>query len=294
MQTAGGFGITLLTTSTERTTASFPDIPGIVEVDYTSPTSIITAFRSLPTPPSETALLVLINRDQADPQIALIDAAATVGIAHILPSSFGNGDPDNAYLRDFPPLAAKYKMEDHVVRLGSESKVSYTCINTGAFLDWALDRGLYANLINAPGMMGAQKGTTMVFDDGDVKFSATMLEDIGKAILGVVKSPVSFRNRNIRIHSAVITQNQLLAYAKELAPEREFPTMGVDTAVLERAARAKFEAGERGPQVMSMFMPRPTFGLRMGLFENVANEELGIEVYGEADVKALVARYLHV
>lgn len=68
--------------------------------------------------------------------------------------------------------------------------------------------------------------------------------------------------------------------------------MFVDSAQLERAAKAKMEAGEQGREVMMMFMPRPTFGLGLGSCEMVENEGLGIKVYEEADVKALVAKYL--
>lgn len=273
-----------------KTTASFPAIQA-VEPDYSSNDSLANALRSLAFPPSKTALAILINRDQPDPQIALLNAAAEVGLAHVLPSSFGAGQSENEYLRSFPPLQGKYQMEDHVAALGAQGKLSYTCIQTGAFLDWALDRGLYANLISAEGPFGG-KGATIVFDGGVVKYSATMLEDIGKAAVAVLRDLATFRNRTIYMHSAVITQNQLLGYAKELAPDREFPTLNVDTAELEQAAKAKYEAGERGIEVMTMFMPRPTFGLGLGFFEAVANEELGIEVYDEGHVKALVAGYL--
>lgn len=262
-----------------------------LETDYTSPTSLTSTLKSTPTPPNQTALIILINRDRPDPQIALLNAASEAGIAHVLPSSFGFGKLDNEYLRTFPPLFGKNKMENHVAHLGSKGKLSYTCIQTGAFLDWILDRGLFANLINAEAPFGG-KGATLLFDGGEARFSATMLEDIGKAVVGVLREPAAFRNRHVHVHSVVTSQNQLLGFARKLAPEREFPVVPVDTAQAEQAGRAKFEAGESGPEVMAMFMPRPTFGLGLGLFEEVDNKKLGIKVYGEADLMNLVAEYL--
>ena len=290
LQTAN-FPLTLLTTNPSKTSTTFPNIPSL-ETDYTSPTTLTATLTSLPTSPSQTALIIFLSRHHPDPQITLLDgAAAAVGIANVIPSSFGAGKPEIEYLRTFPPLVEKYKMEAHVAALGGQGKLSYTCIQTAAFLDWALDRGFYANLIGAEAHC-AGKGATMVFDCGDAKFSATMLGDICKAVVAVLRNPDEFRNQQVYIHSAVLSQNQLLWYARELVPEREFPVVDLDTAQLEQTAWAKYHAGDRSHEVMRMFLPRATFGKGLGLFEQVDNDRLGIKTYGEEDVKALVARYL--
>lgn len=132
----------------------------------------------------------------------------------------------------------------------------------------------------------------MLFDGGEAKFSATLLSDIGKAVVAVLRDPASYRNRNVHIHSAVLSQNQLLRYARELAPGRDFLTVDADTAAMERAARKRLEAGEGGREVMGMMMPRPTFGLGKGLFGRVESEGLGVEILGEEGVRALVRGYL--
>ena len=60
----------------------------------------------------------------------------------------------------------------------------------------------------------------MIFDGGDIPFSVSVLNDIGKAIAAVLLKPSHFRNRFIHMQSAAITQNQMLNYARELQPDR--------------------------------------------------------------------------
>lgn len=132
----------------------------------------------------------------------------------------------------------------------------------------------------------------MVFDGGDVPFSATLMDDIGKAVAVSLLKVDKFRNKFVNIQSAVITQNQLARYAKELAPDREFKSIPLDTAVLEKAAFERYNAGDTGPDVMYMFMPRVTFGNKLGLFDHVDNEELEVEQMSEEQVKELVGRYI--
>lgn len=41
-----------------------------------------------------------------------------------------------------------------------------------------------------------------------------------------------------------------------------------------------------------MFMPRVTFGLRLGKFENVDNEALGIKQSSEEELRQLISKYM--
>ena len=53
-----------------------------------------------------------------------------------------------------------------------------------------------------------------------------------------------FKNRDACIHTAVITQNQLLEYARKAAPQRDFKVINLDSAELEKQAWEKYNSGD--------------------------------------------------
>lgn len=54
------------------------------------------------------------------------------------------------------------------------------------------------------------------------------------------------------MNSVVVTQSELLAYAKEAAPVIEFKIFDVDTTELEKQGWERYNNGEREPDVMRM------------------------------------------
>ena len=48
-----------------------------------------------------------------------------------------------------------------------------------------------------------------------MQFSATLLADVAKAVLGVIAHTEETKNRVVYVHSALLTQNQLIHYAKD-------------------------------------------------------------------------------
>lgn len=117
------------------------------------------------------------------------------------------------------------------------------------------------------------------------------MDDIGKAVANALLKSDDLRNKWAFINSAVVTQNQLLRYAKEAAPDKEFKVMHLDTEVMEKQSWEKWNAGERGPEVMRGFMPRVTFGKKIGEFQTTDNEVLGIREWSEDKVKTFVTSY---
>ena len=228
--------------------------------------------------------MILINRNELQAQINIMEAAVAADIPHIIPSSFGIGSRDPT-LRITPVWETKVQMEDYVVRKAEEGSFTFTGVQTGVFFDWALDNGVFLNTKNPD-------TRTMVFDGGDVPFSVTVVDDIGRAVAAVLLRAERFKNEFVFVHSAIVTQNQLLAYARETAPETDFKVLNLDTAELERQAWEKYNAGDRGPEVLRGFMPRATFWHRMGLFETVDNGTLGIGVWSENQVREFVAGYV--
>ena len=275
------FNTTLLTRNLDKTKSTFPGLTAI-QVDYDAVDGLTEALHN--GIGKQDALIILINRDQAQAQINLIDAAIAVGIPHIIPSAFGFTTRHPA-IRESPVLAQKALMEDYLVQKAEEGRLTYTQVQTGAFFDWALDRGVYLNTKDP-------NARTMIFDGGDVRFSATNVDDIGKAVTASLLNIDQVKNKDVHIQTVVITQNQLLAYARGAAPDRDFKVLDLDTAELERQGFERYNSGDKGPETMRMFIPRFTFGKGMGLFEKTDNSLLGIQQWNEDQIKEFIAGYL--
>lgn len=267
--------VTILTRDPKKSAGHFPTVVRILEADYSSPEKLSCLLKG------HDSVIILINRDQVDAQIAAIDAAIAAGVPHIIPSSFGldNTIPE---VRDSIPIAGKRRMEEYLAHQAEQGKVSFTALNTSMFLDWAVAAGVLAN----------PRGLTMVFDGGDKPLSATTLDDIGKAVAKIIQIRDQVRNRFLFVHSAVVTQNQLLGYLKELKPDGQFATVQLKTEELEERALRAIEEGTATLRDIHGLMARVSFGLGHGRFGHVDNELLGIPEHSEEQVKQTVARFV--
>lgn len=274
------FAVTLLTRNPDKTKSAFPGLNAI-QANYESTDDLTTSLRD--EAGKQDALIILINRDEAQSQINLIDAAITSGIPHVIPSAFGF-TTTHPGMRESPVLEAKARMEDYLIQKAKEGRLTHTQVQNSAFFDWALERGVYLNTEdpNAP---------TIVFDGGDVPYSVTNVDDIGKAVAASLLKVDQVRNKDVHVHTAVITQNQLLTYAREAVPGRDFKVVHVDTADLEKQAFEKYNNGDRSRETMRGFMPRLVFGKRLGLFKETDNDFLGVKQWNDDEVKEFVAGY---
>lgn len=139
--------------------------------------------------------------------------------------------------------------------------------------------------------MKTDAGPTVVFDKGNVALSVSTLDRIGEAVAKALLKRDELINRFLYIHSAAVTQSQLLQYMRQMAPGREFATVTVDTSEMERQALEKLRKGKTGPDVMPALMARVSFGLGLGLFETTDNALLSLEEVNEDDAKAFLAEY---
>jgi len=87
------------------------------------------------------ALIVLIERNEDQAQINLMDAAIAAGIPHIIPSCFGITSRTPEFRR-LPIWNSKCRMEDYVVEKSEAGAFTFTGIQNGSFLDWALEKGV--------------------------------------------------------------------------------------------------------------------------------------------------------
>ncbi|KAF7194264.1 hypothetical protein HII31_04297 [Pseudocercospora fuligena] len=272
-----GFQVTALSRNIEKTRAAFPGVDA-KEADYSSIDGLAAVLKTV----RPDAVVCLLNRHAYQEQANLIDASIVAGVPHLIPSSFGvnTTDPEVRWL---PPILEKVRMENYVRRKAEESngKFTYTMINTGMFLDWAMKMQVLVNLKN-------DGQPSRIFNSGDVKASGTVLDDVGLAVAHALQKRDQLINRTCSIHSTSFSQNQLLAYAQELAPGRKFETVTIDTAEMQRQAQEKYDQGDSSPMTLRPFLMHATFGSGLSLFQKVDNEILDIPIWSKEKVMALV------
>jgi NmrA-like family len=265
---AAGFTVTALTRADSRST--FPSAVKVVPVDYDSLDSLTAALKG------QDALVSTLATLAIGAQIRLIDAAIAAGVKRFIPSEFGSNNP---LARRMPVFADKVKIQDYLVQKVQErgnEGFSHTCIYNSVFFDWGLKIGF---------LLGKER-----YDGGERKFSTTRLETIGKAVAGVLKHAEETKNKDIFVHEAVVTQNQLAALSG-----KKWEAEDVSTDVLEREAYA--ELGKEQPNFASAmfgFAKRAVWGEGYGgEFTKVDNELLGISMMSEKEIEQLVKEYVH-
>jgi hypothetical protein len=210
-----------------------------------------------------------------------MQAAVNAGIYRAIPSFFGVS-LDNPEIANMPFINAKLPVYNDVLEKGARGEITYTGINTGMFLDWVLDEDIFVGL--------SGKLPTRIADGGDILMSSTALDDIGKAIAAVLLKPEETVNKIYYIHTVVMTQNQVLGYAREAAPDVEFVVEHVDTAVLVKAAWKRYHEGKRDRISLRDFIIRASYGLGNGFFPKTDNEFLGIRQWSDEELKEEVSR----
>ncbi|KAJ3534811.1 hypothetical protein NM208_g7001 [Fusarium decemcellulare] len=272
-----GFTVSVLTRN--PSSAKLP--PGVeaIEGDYTSAEILTKSLIGR----NFDAIVIILNRLAYDASLVTMQAAVNAGIYRVIPSFFGVS-VDRPEIAEMPFLKVKLPILNDVKERAAKGEMTYTGINTGMFLDWSLDDDVFVGL--------SGKGKTRLCDGGDVPISATTHDDVGKAIAAVLMKPDETVNKLYYIHSVVMTQNQVLGYAREAAPEFEFLIEPTDTKVLVDAAWKRYHAGDRDRVSLRDFAVRAAYGMGNSFFEKTDNELLGIEQWSDERLREEIFRRL--
>lgn len=189
-------------------------------------------------------------------------------------------------------------METHLFSLcdaaasdhGLGNATTYTAINTGMFLEYALSMGI---LLNTTPHMG---GATLVPDGGAPVLNISAMQDIVTATLNAVilgvRRDERVLNQEMYIRSFETSQNTLLAYAREIAPRKEWKVIPIDSKHAEAESQRKWEQGDTSADALRGFLVRASFGLGAGKFDDgkcrIGNEVLGVMAWEEERVRGLV------
>ena len=199
---ANRFQVLLLTRKGSNSANIFKNIENVIiaEVNYQNVQALANVLQG-----SEVVVSTISNAG-LDLQLRLIDAAVSAGVKRFIPSEFG-ADPEQERNKTLPFYLKKLRTLDYLKRKVAEvPDFSYTRITTHAFFDWGIQAGFLADPV---------EHKITIYNDGNTPFSVTNLSTIAKAVTGVIKRLEPFANRELLIHDAAITQNQLVRLAEE-------------------------------------------------------------------------------
>jgi putative NADH-flavin reductase len=136
-------------------------------------------------------------------QISLAEAAAKAGVKRIIPADFGSCDSSSPRALELMPFYVnKKKVREHLQQLSATSCLTWTSLVTAHFFDWGLKTGLLK--------VNIAERKALIFDDGDVKWSATTLRTIGLAVVRILRKLEETKNRMLYIQSFSTSQNELM------------------------------------------------------------------------------------
>jgi len=240
-----GFEVTILTRQGSTSTDSLPvnSSQRIVKVDYSDVNVLKSALQGIEVVVSTLASAAL------DTQKPLIDAALAAGVKRIIPSDFGS-DLDNPLDRKLPVFQGKVKTQEYLEELAkSNPNFTYTHMYNGLFFDWGIQIGLIVN---------AKEHKATIYDGGDVPISMTTLSTIGHAVVGVINNLDATKNRAVRYHNGVFSQNKLIDMFKKI-DGKDWTTEQASTAEIEKGAYEALEKGENIEMAMLDFIRRAAF-----------------------------------
>jgi hypothetical protein len=90
----------------------------------------------------------------------------------------------------------------------------------------------------------------------------------------------------------VITQNQILEYARDANPAKSWDVVNLNTEDVSRRSWESFNKGDRSPETMRGFIIAGSFGAGLGLLDHVDNAVLGIQELSEQGLRDIVAKYV--
>ncbi|CAL5872180.1 uncharacterized protein PFLUO_LOCUS6438 [Penicillium psychrofluorescens] len=267
-----GFKVTVLS----RTPREFPVDVTVRVVDFDSTESLSAAIED------QDAVVDNTSTNEVETPLRLIDAAVASGVYRFITSDYGL-DPDLPGVHEMPVFARKRESYRAVKEKAERSGMTFTLIACGAFLDWCLSTGF-------AGIQLKTKSATM-FDSGENVIPWTTLEDAGKATAGALLRAEETLNRPVYIHSAFLSQAQLLQIARDALGKGDWNLTSQEMKPLLDQSMEDLRAGNITPM---------TFGVQIQYciankslahpWERDDNELVGVEEKTTEEIQALVRR----
>ena len=270
---SGKFNVTVI--KRQSSASTYPASVKVAEADLASVDSVTAAFKG------QDAVVSTVGTEGLPGQSIFVDAAVAAGVKRFLPSDFGS-DLSNPLVAALPVFGYKIAVHKQIREAAAANPgFTYTFVSNGAFLDW----GLQMNFV-----LAWKEGKPTIYDGGDRVFSATALDSVAQAVVGVLEHLEETKNRFVYVKDIDITQNQLLEMAKKIDPAKKWQEpVYTDTAKVEASSNESLKKGEITPPVMYGYLFRAAFGPAEygGKFAKDDNKLLGVKGKTEAEVEKL-------
>jgi len=186
------------------------------------------------------ALIITIAGSHVDSQKKLIDAAFKAGVKRVMPAEFGSCDSADDKTNEILPLMkGKKVVRDYLLTLQDKKRdggaLTWTSLITGHFFDYGLTCGLLK--------FDVKGRKAYILDGGKIKFSASNLDFIGKAVIKILESPAETANKLLYVHSNYVTQLEVLEALEKVIGDK-FERIDQDSEDELKVVRPKMMDGD--------------------------------------------------
>jgi NmrA-like family len=258
--------------------STVPHSVKLVEVDYDSLENLTSALHG------QDAVICNLGMSATEAQLRLIDASVAAGVKRFLPGEFGC-DMHEKNLK-LPVFGNKARVEAYLEEKARTSQITYTYVFNGAFLDW----GITARFI-----LDIAEYKPTIYDGGDTPFSTTTTASVGTAVVDILTHYEETKNRGVRVHDTITTQNKLLAIAKKYTPGKTWQPVHANLKDMVAHANANIAKGIYDMPTMYTYLFLATFDESYEPeFKKTDNELLGLKGLTKEEVEAVVKKCLPV
>ncbi|RVX75741.1 hypothetical protein B0A52_00097 [Exophiala mesophila] len=276
---AANLPVLVLTRKGSKSSSKLPkaDNLSVAEVDYSSVSDLTAALKGVE------VVVSAFASDALGGQNPLIDASVAAGVKRYIPSEYGSNTV-NPKVVQLPVSGYKVATQKYLEQAAAKNPgFTYSILLTGPFLDWGLAVGF---------LLHPAKHSATIYNGGDVPFSTSLLDDIAKGVVGIINHQAETANRAVFIHSAIITQNQVVAYAKE-HDGKDWELTQASTEQIRLDGLKKLQDGNVDSSVMFSFISSAIWGEGYGqVFTSLDNDLFGIKTLSEEQLRKLVQSFL--
>ncbi|KAI5805133.1 hypothetical protein EDC01DRAFT_715868 [Geopyxis carbonaria] len=244
----------------------------IITADFNSNNSLVKALTGVD------AVIFSTGMGGFLAQRAFLDAAIEAGVKRFIPSEFGS-DLENPKAASMAVYSEKVQVRKEIKERAARGDITWSAISNGPFLDWGLKTGFLG--------INAKTNTATLFDGGNRYLSFTTLNDVGKAVVGILRNPEETKNKLLYVQSIRTTAEKILGVVEKTVGSK-FNTSIVSTEELEKKAADKISNGDFSGFVDQII--RVVYGEEYGGdFEGrISNELLGVKQLNEVELEVVV------
>ncbi|CEJ82111.1 hypothetical protein VHEMI02198 [[Torrubiella] hemipterigena] len=258
-------------------TSAAPDGITVEDVDFDSHEALVKSLEG------QDAVVSTVGGPGVPVQKNFIDAAVTAGVQRFIPSDFGS----NLYhpsATSNPIFAQKLKILAYLVEQAKASSLTWTSVATNALLDWGIEHDFILNF---------SEYKPSIIDGGDFEFTTTRLTTAAEAVVQILLKPEETKNRAVYLEDYRISQNQFLALAQKVAPNKPWQVNHITSQDLTKVGEENLAKGLMGPETFLPFVFRAAFTKSGGGdFDVTDNELLGLKRATEEDILGLLRAHL--